>query len=373
MSTSVRLLALIRKGWLSFALLSLSFAPPQRSVSDTAVGFALSWEGGRCIGCKIAVHLGELQFTDAKVAWGIGYTFGPVGTGDYVVVHTEDGGRTWREVPDTYQHAGAPAFSFVSAREGWLALWNKADLPKMLRTVDGGKHWDTIGGQLAQKLQFLDGAQGYGAEGTTFLKTMDGGRTWRETAITGLGFIDRLFFLSSDVGWTAGTDGRDFLVFRTTDGGRTWEESRTPAPPAAANIADLFFVDQQRGWLITWCAGEGGTSLFATADGGRTWVREADASFQGPRRWARVVRFVSDRLGFVFETEEPEGCHDCSSMQRSADRGRDVLVYTADGGRHWGKTPLSHTVYDCQVFEGELRCSAGSGHPGFVLLTVRPK
>jgi hypothetical protein len=52
---------------------------------------------------------------------------------------------------------------------------------------------------------------------------------------------------------------------------------------------------------------------------------------------------------------------------------RHLMVYTFDGGAHWTKQILSHPVYDCQIFEGDLRCSAGGKLSGFGLLTVHPK
>lgn len=289
------------------------------------------------------------------------------GVGDYIVVHTRDAGHTWREVRQTYQHAGdadgPPAFSFLDAARGWISWWNPADEPKLISTRDGGQHWRSVSQEFLQKVRFFDDNRGYGTEVTTFLRTSDGGRHWTETQIPHLRFIDRMFFLTPDVGWIAGTDGKDFLVFRTTDGGRDWEESRTTGPKGLADVRDLFFLDQNRGWLITWHSNNGGTYLFSTVDGGRNWAPEPDPSFQGKRKWAGVVRFVSEKTGFLFESEDAGG--------QGVDRNR--LIYTTDGGIHWHQQPLPQSVYDCQVFEGGVLCSSGNWPSGFRLLTLHPK
>ncbi len=348
--------------WLLFVLTGLGSAGYAQDESAASVPFTLSWSEGKCVGCKIASELGRIQFVSRSEAWAVGCNYPPPGaqgSGDFIVIHTKDAGRTWREVSQTRQHAGdpdgPPAFSFLDAARGWIAWWNPADEPKMVHTRDGGQHWHEMSQEFLQKVRFFDDSRGYGAEVTKFLRTNDGGRTWTETQIPHLRFIDRMVFLTPERGWIAGTDGKDFFVLRTVNGGRDWEESRTTPPKELADVQDLFFFDQNRGWLITWHFNDSGTYLFSTADGGRNWAPEPDSSFQGQGKWAGVVRFVSKESGFVFVDE---------AKQHS-------LMYTTDGGAHWYQQALPRFVYDCQVFEGDLLCSAGP--PGFRLLTLHPK
>jgi photosystem II stability/assembly factor-like uncharacterized protein len=324
------------------------------------------------VNCELARGLEQLRFASPSETWAIGCNFGPAGTGDYVVIHSKDAGHTWTEIPWAHQHATAPGFSFLDANRGWITSWSPAGDPRIMRTSDRGEHWVKVSGRSVQHLHFFDESNGFGANGTKFLRTEDAGRNWSETEIPKVRMIDRLFFLSRELGWAAGTDGAEFVVFRTADGGRTWVQSRSEAPERIANVTDLFFADSQRGWLITWHGDDGGTHLFSTNDGGTTWTRSLDGSFQGPYKWARVVRFVTASTGFVFETEEPVQCPGCGREERAA-RARSTLVYTSDGGAHWKKRTLPHTVYDCEVFDGDLKCSAGSDGAEFLLLTVHPK
>jgi photosystem II stability/assembly factor-like uncharacterized protein len=360
-----------REGGLLLATAVLLAVVHSQPVSFSGVPFVLSWSEGECVGCGIARSLGHIQFTAPMEAWaeGINFSQNGEGTGDYVVVHTKDFGRTWAEVSGTAQHGSSPSFSFSDAANGWISSWNPAEEPRTIHTADRGAHWQDVSTRFVQEMRFLDGAHGYGADGTKFLSTTDGGRSWSEAQIQHLRLIDSLVFLSAEVGWIAGVEGTDFLVFRTADAGRTWSESRTAAPEHLSSVRDLFFLDQRRGWLITWHTNNDGSYLFMTADGGRTWTPVKDESFQGKNKWAGVVRFISASTGFVFETERPSpgGAKAASAPVQS------ILIYTRDGGAHWSRQALPRPVYECQTFEGDLRCGAGGERSALAVLTVHPR
>jgi photosystem II stability/assembly factor-like uncharacterized protein len=170
----------------------------------------------------------------------------------------------------------------------------------MISTRDGGQHWQSVSQQFLQSMQFVDDSHGYGTVAEGFFRTDDGGRSWAETKIPDIGFIDRMVFLTPDDGWIAGIDGKDFLVFRTVNGGRDWEQSRTTPPQQPERVRDLFFFDHQRGWLTIWNHNGEGTYLYSTVDGGKHWMPDPDLSFRGKGRQANVVRFASRERGFVF-------------------------------------------------------------------------
>jgi photosystem II stability/assembly factor-like uncharacterized protein len=64
--------------------------------------FAPTWSEGRCIGCKTAGQLGKVQFISRKDVWAVGAS-GAHTAGPFIVVHSTDAGRTWREILQTYQ------------------------------------------------------------------------------------------------------------------------------------------------------------------------------------------------------------------------------------------------------------------------------
>jgi len=342
----------------SFGLVFLPITGYGQGQKAASPPFELTWSEGRCVGCKTAAQLGKVQFASRNDVWAVGDS-GAHAAGPFIVVHSTDAGRTWREMPQTYQYPGAPdgppAFSFLDAARGWIAWGDAVDKPRMIGTRDGGQHWQSVSQQFLQKMQFIDDSRGYGASAEAFFRTNDGGRSWVETKIPDIRFIDHLFFLTREVGWisgTAGMDGEDFFVFRTVNGGKDWEQSRTTPPRRPAGVRDLFFFDQQRGWLITWGYNDDGTYLYSTADAGRHWTLDPDSSFQGEGKRAGVVRFTSRERGFVF----------------LEDNGPHSIMYTSDGGTDWHRQTLPGFVYDCQVFEGDLLCSSG-----FRVLTVHPK
>ncbi len=346
---------------LSVAVLGLLLLPTIEYGQDQKAAntpFTLTWSEGKCLGCRIAARLGEIQFVSRSEVWAVG-SENHLGGVNVVVVHSTDAGHTWREVPQSQQYTDPDArlaFSFLDAARGWIdPLDVVADEGKMIGTRDGGRHWRRVSQQFLQSMQFIDDRHGYGTVADEFFRTNDGGRSWVETKIPDIGFIDHLFFLTPELGWIAG-HGKDLLVFRTVNGGRDWEESRPTPPQQPDRVSDLFFFDQQRGWLTAWNhIGDGeGTYLYSTVDGGKHWTTDPDLSFQGKDKEANVVRFTSRERGFVFFSD--------GIGQR--------LAYTTDGGAHWSKQALPGFVDHCQVFEGDLMCSAG---PGFRLLTVHPK
>ncbi len=339
---------------------AMEYGQAQKAAS---LPFTLTWTEGRCIGCKVAHGLGRVHFTSREDVWAVGVN-GAHAAGPCIVVHSTDAGSGWRELPQTRQYPcdpdGPPALSFLNAMRGWIAWRHEADdEPRMMSTRDGGQHWQKVSRQELQRIQMVDDSRGYGTVADEFFRTNDAGHSWAESKIPDIASIDHLFFLTPESGWisgSAGVDGKDFFVFRTVNSGRDWEESRTTPPEKPADVRDLFFLDQLRGWLITWGFNDDGSYLYSTVDGGLHWTPDPDLSFQGKGRWASVVRFTSGERGFVFLEDR--------------DQGQRAMIYTLDGGAHWDKQALPDSVYYCQILEGDLLCSAA---PGFRLLTVHPK
>jgi photosystem II stability/assembly factor-like uncharacterized protein len=346
----------------AFGLVLLSTIGSGQNPRTANNPFALTRSEGRCIGCKTATGLGKVQFINRKDVWAVGAS-GAHAAGPFIVVHSTDAGRTWGEMPQTLQYPGQPdgppAFSFLDALRGWIAWRDDADdKPKIISTRNGGQHWQEVSQQELQRIHMVDDRGGYGATAGEFYRTNDGGRSWLQTKIPDIAFIDHMFFLTPELGWISGVAGKHFLVFRTVNGGRDWEESRTATPEKPVWVRDLFFFDQLRGWLITWGDNDDGTYLYSTVDGGKHWTAEPDLSFQGKGKWASVVRFTSRERGFVFVDDR--------------DNAQRALMYSSDGGSHWHKQALGQRdfAYDCHVFEGDLLCSADLG---FGLLTLHPK
>jgi photosystem II stability/assembly factor-like uncharacterized protein len=107
----------------------------------------------------------------------------------------------------------------------------------------------------------------------TWLRTLDGGETWRGGVVPGadtLQFRD-VHALSTDAAWllSAGP-GEMSRIYRTTDGGASWDLQWTnPEPDGFYDC--LSFFDARRG-LAYGDAVNGALRVLRTTDGGETWT-----------------------------------------------------------------------------------------------------
>jgi photosystem II stability/assembly factor-like uncharacterized protein len=260
----------------------------------------------------MAFQLGRFQFLSETEAWATGSVSAVSGktaeSGGHLsesatVLHTADGGRTWRRLEgvETYGVDVVPAFWFIDARRGWVAWptsWTAED--HLVRSHDGGHRWKNLPIDLEGTfvhLRFFDAQVGCAAlstsHGARFAVTRDGGAKWTEEQ-TALTYPDALFFLNPTLGWMGGTsvDGRTSIprLLRTTDGGRTWRGASFP-DLVHGNPHDLFFRDAEHGSLVLWNTDDRGSALLLTADGGQTWK-------QTPQRPSREKTTTSTPCGF---------------------------------------------------------------------------
>jgi photosystem II stability/assembly factor-like uncharacterized protein len=160
--------------------------------------------------------------------------------GPAFVMESHDAGVSWRSRDVSSVTAMILDIKFVSAKVGFLAGASDPDVPKsnavVLRTDDGGETWrrvyqSTRPWEITWKIAFPTENVGYATVQNynedpniaqrVVAKTEDGGRTWRELALTkdhafqefGVGFLD------AHRGWVGGTSGG----FETRDGGRHWQ------------------------------------------------------------------------------------------------------------------------------------------------------
>jgi len=350
--------------------------------------FTLTWTEGKCQRCRIAQQLADIDFSDAKETWGTGFLF-PYhgqGSGDYIMVHSNDGGRAWKELRFSATHGGGPTFSLLDARRVWVSAMAPTGECAVRRTQDGGLHWKALTDACIELVRFFSAKRGYGlrlcqeAEQTCFARTSDGGHTWEYSALPSIRYVDKAVFLDAQTGWIAGKmQDKRVVVLRTIDGGQNWDVSMIEAGNGVAEVRDVFFLNPRRGWLITWAFNEGGTRLLQTIDGGKNWIADPDNSFQGQNKWLSVVRFLDEKIGFAFNAvdtsnEPPEPIKGPDGYLRFHFTAGDEnnLLYTNDGGDHWDSFAIPRRVQDCQVSNGDLLCSAISGKSGLWLVKVHP-
>jgi photosystem II stability/assembly factor-like uncharacterized protein len=345
----------------------------------TETPFEVTWVRGKCVRCKVAADLDRIQWLSRDQAWGIGWSFPPPGaqgSGDYVLVHTGDAGRTWRELPDTWQHAVPPAFWFLNASVGWFSCLNAYcthETPgvEVRRTVDGGRHWNIATSKAAVLgMAFTDERNGIAQAfdvGDPIVRTSDGGRTWSKIDPPHLRKVENVVLLSGQTAWVTDHEGEDLMIFRTTDGGRSFGESRAPLPSDWPTVREIAFVDPNHGWIALGHKQDDEVRLLQTADGGRTWVSMSAPSVRSANSVPQsdVLGFVSPQTGFVFSTES-EGPPWWDPKDRK-------VLFTSDGGTRWRQYPLPYSVRRCQAFMGDLLCSADQKDSHFGVLRLHPR
>jgi photosystem II stability/assembly factor-like uncharacterized protein len=136
----------------------------------------------------------------------------------------------------------------ISAVDANVA-WASGREGTVLRTTDGGAHWQAMRVPGADALDFRD-VEGFDAETAVVLsigpgrdsrvyRTEDGGASWTLALQNGdpRAFFDCMAFDGAR-GWMLGdpVDGR-FQVYATEDGGRSWRLQDAGMPPAASDEA----------------------------------------------------------------------------------------------------------------------------------------
>jgi photosystem II stability/assembly factor-like uncharacterized protein len=105
----------------------------------------------------------------------------------------------------------------------------------------------------------------------TVLRTVDGGAHWQAMQVPGAGALDfrdiEAFDAETALVLAIGP-GEDSRVYRTVDGGASWTETLRNTDPHA--FLDCMAFDGDRGWILGDPV-EGRFQVYASDDGGRSW------------------------------------------------------------------------------------------------------
>lgn len=233
--------------------------------------------------------------------------------------------------------AGLRGLSVVSHQIAWASGSNGT----VLRTLDGGEHWEIRKVDGGDALDFrdvvaFDGnhalvmSSGTGDAARVYL-TEDGGGQWKLVLPNPdkTGFFDAMKFWDRKHGMLLGdpVDGH-FTIFTTEDGGRTWR--KTTQPPAlkdegafAASGTCLTLLGRQEAWFGS--GGPGGGRVFHTADRGKTWtVSTTPLSGDTAASGIFSLKFIDASHGIAAGGD----------YQKPFETAR-TLAFTRDGGKTW--------------------------------------
>jgi len=191
----------------------------------------------------------------------------------------------------------------------------------------GSSHSMKLKGFHVLDISFVDGRNGFLLGGftsapiTAVLRTSDGGRHWNTMASTPQPET-HIAFSTPRLGWAFGPD-----LYVTDDGGQTWEQQRAGGPPVAVA------AEGRSLWVVTGACRVGPCSfrVQVSADAGDTWRTAAipTAIWGEHAELARV-----GNMGWVVGST-------------AAPHGKVGLLRTADGGTTWTelRDPCDHWFY----------------------------
>jgi photosystem II stability/assembly factor-like uncharacterized protein len=182
--------------------------------------------------------------------------------------------------------------------------------------------------------------------GRALVYTSDGGHTWENITPSDLAPSCCLLFVRTATdAWVApwvGSSPGPTLLWHTTDGGKTWTRSTVNT----GGFLSLFFLDANRGWLVSnpagVTAGQQAILVWSTSNGGATWTQMTPQAIGG--KYTTGISFANATTGFLSGTvASPQGS------------GVPLLV-THDGGASWQDAGLTipaslqttYDVYDAQ-------------------------
>jgi len=137
-----------------------------------------------------------------------------------VLLASEDGGKTWRELYERIRGAGLDRIQFTDLANGWISGEELSPLP----------------------------------QDPFFLITTDGGNNWRKEPVsedTEPGSIQQFFFATKDQGSVIidrgeGSEQERYALYESPNGGRTWNMKQLSKKPLRLNRAD----ETEKDWRV---------------------------------------------------------------------------------------------------------------------------
>lgn len=238
------------------------------------------------------------------------------------ILHTRDGGLTWKDVTPTHTASiddGGPFF--LDAQNAWLVTGTgNMDTPTIYRTGDGGEHWSPLQDppfKLPASVSFIDPNHG-----------------------TAGGNMD-----------TAAGNSY-FTLYQTNDGGKSWKpmvfKDPRDIPPERGLPAGAFHVGSGEGFEfrksgVIWYGGnvlsaEKTITLRVSRDAGRSWATEQITVPESDKVMSDMVTyplpvFITDRDAYILASYSLPG------SDPNTPRAVGALIMTHDGGQTWTASP----------------------------------
>jgi photosystem II stability/assembly factor-like uncharacterized protein len=214
-----------------------------------------------------------LCFANEDTGWAVGEK----GT----ILKTMDGGVNWRIIEIPYLTYlldvcfTSPEIGYIVGQDGII-----------LKSLDAGENWELKQTRYTNnfnRVKFRDDLVGWiiGERGL-ILHTTDGGVTWNQQISNAPANLSGIEFTSDDSIFVVG-DLNTILL--TENNGQTWQPiSFTPDQLIDPGYRDVFFFDQQHGWIGGYAYYEYYNMwvglVLETSDGGETWQQVKPSSIR---------------------------------------------------------------------------------------------
>ncbi len=314
-----------------------------------------------------------------------------MGAGDWAALHTRDGGRTWREVKDSFSHNDPTIVSFGNPSEGWVLApnsWVNGALPLLLGTEDGGARWRRLpipDDAFVGDIQYLGRGVGRASNYNPYTKQSDlyaideYGRRWTKRALPAGFRADTIEFADANRGILAGCLDDRVVSFATEDGGARWSKNIFDKSCEAAVDGLELSMDGRASLLVNKRSfGLNDLKAYSAAwqsgDWGRTWTEmfASQSSVPPAQGLPPLATGYAVVNGPVDESPMFSGLYRLANgteiIVRQQD-GKNALLWRRPGVKAWSATPVEHSVWDCRAFAGSLTCGS---FEGFWLLTISP-
>ena len=228
-------------------------------------------------------------------------------------------------------------------------VWIGGSKGTFLRTINGGKTWETTQIKGAETLDFRDVhafdsktailmSAGEAEQGNAkFYRTSDGGKSWKivyQTTQKGI-FFDGIDFWDKQngVAFSDPIDGK-FFIIKTKDGGETWQPvNPTNIPPIQKNEAafaasgtSLVTSGLKNAYI---CTGGGEfAQIYQTENRGEDWSVVKTNMPAGKTNGLFGLRFWNDRYGIAVGGDYQEITKPVANV-----------LLTSDGGKTWQEAP----------------------------------
>jgi len=272
-----------------------------------------------------SVALTSLHMSDELDGWGI--------DSREHILHTTDGGHTWKDVTPQSGGYRDSGFFALDADTAWATPYQQACYtaecsPKpnnatVWHTSDGGDNWQE------QHICLQDQDCGFNFD-----------------VFAGYYYPIALHFSDAKVGWLLVTvehlmHQARYRVYRTTDGGAHWSPViDNMSGPWVMSVTGLAFQDEQTGWLST-SQIDGATdpiadwSIYQSTDTGLTWNEfplpvpdPLPETFAGNAAWCGA-------MGVALIRPEILGVTIYCRVYTNPMSEYEFYFYSADGGQQW--------------------------------------